>query len=287
LLAETERREVTRVVWLSRVSGLVVAVAMWGASIYIHWGDLRSLESVAQLATVGVGLASFISLSTIARIAHARALERSLAEVHDLSAQLRAVAEADPLTGLANLRAFQSRLQTEIDSARARNAPVSLVVADLDNFKLLNDAFGHQFGDQVLRATGAVFAECGGQGACAARLGGDEFALVLPSASRDDAVAVATRIEVALRDVRIDAQQPATLGSFGIGTYPNDGETVQALFAAADSRMYSEKHRRKADSLSSLAGAARKLFVQRASSSWLTARAQMDAVRAGRDDGDY
>lgn len=262
LLAETERREVTRVVWLSRVSGLIVAVAMWGASLYIHWGDLASLESVAQMATVGVGLGSFVALSTIARIAHARALERSLAQVRDLSAQLKDVAESDPLTGLANLRAFQSKLQGEIDAARATNTSVSLVVADLDNFKLLNDAFGHQFGDQVLRATGDVFAACGGPGACAARLGGDEFALVLPYASREDAVAVASRIESALRDVRIDKQQPATLGSFGIGTYPNDGESVQALFAAADSRMYSEKHRRKADSLSSLAGAARKLFVR-------------------------
>jgi diguanylate cyclase (GGDEF)-like protein len=242
--------------------GALIAASLGTASLYIHRGSLGSLESIAQLATVAVGLASFVALSTIARIAHARALERSLDEVQELSGQLRSIAQTDPLTSLYNLRAFHARLGEEIDAAATRRLPVSLVVADLDNFKLLNDSFGHQYGDEVLRSTADVFAACGGAASAAARLGGDEFALVLPGSDRERALAVAASIEVALREIRIDERQPATLGSFGIGTYPNDGATVQSLFAAADSRMYSEKHRRKAESLSSLAGAARKLFVR-------------------------
>ncbi len=242
--------------------GAAIAASLSAASIYIHWGSLTSRESIAQLATVVIGFASFVSLSTLARIAHARVLERTLDEVRTLSSQLREVAEKDALTGLDNLRAFQVRLETEISFARRIGTSVSLVVADLDNFKLLNDSFGHQFGDEVLRAASKVFERCAGAGARAARLGGDEFALVLPGCSRDHAVVVAQEVERALRDIRVDARQPATLGSFGIGSFPTDGDNVQALFAAADSRMYSEKHRRKAESLSSLAGAARKLFVR-------------------------
>lgn len=244
---------------LSRAAGVLVALALASGSFYLHRNDLTSVASISQLATVAVGLLAFVSLSTVTRIGHARVLERSLTEVRDLSEQLRDLAERDPLTGLYNLRTFHALLGAEIDRAREPDAPLSVVVADLDNFKSLNDSFGHQYGDAVLCETARAF---DGAGGIAARLGGDEFALMLPGASRDDAVQIARAIEDVLRETRIDEKQPATLGSFGIGTFPSDGETVQALFAAADGRMYSEKHRRKADSLSTLAGAARKLFVR-------------------------
>jgi diguanylate cyclase (GGDEF)-like protein len=138
---------------------------------------------------------------------------------------------------------------------------LSLVVADLDNFKVLNDSFGHQFGDEVLRLAAHAFAS-GTDGACAARLGGDEFAVILRATSREEATAVAQRIDAALRGTTVDGRHPATVGSFGIATFPHDGATVQELFAAADGRMYGEKHRRKAESLGTLAGAARQLFVR-------------------------
>jgi diguanylate cyclase (GGDEF)-like protein len=189
-------------------------------------------------------------------------IEKSLAEVQRLTEQLREIAETDALTGLSNLRAFQGRLEAEIDDASRDARPVSLIVADLDNFKLLNDAYGHQFGDRVLAETGHVFATFGGEMAVAARLGGDEFAVILPDKTREEALDVAHRIADALRTLRLSDEMPATLGSFGIGTFPDDGASVRELFAAADSRMYSEKHRRKAESVSSLTAATRKLFVR-------------------------
>lgn len=261
-LSAESRHEVRRIVFLSRVVGVVIALALAGGSLATHWNDLSSPASISQLVTVVVGLGSFLIVSTLARIGHARVLSRSIDEVHALTDQLRNLADCDPLTGLNNMRAFQEALGTAIGEAATAGTEVSLVVADLDNFKYLNDTFGHQFGDKVLIETANVFARSAGAGARAARLGGDEFALLLPGLARADAVDIARSIEMQLRDVKIDEHQPATMGSFGIGTYPHDGDSAQLLFAAADSRMYSEKHSRKSESLSALSHASWRVFVR-------------------------
>ena len=258
---EVDRDQVRRAVVLARLGGLAVMVSLIVGGVYMHRGDLTSPAAAYQFATIVVGGIAFIALSTLARLAHAGVIERSLNTVRSLTDQLREIAERDPLTGLFNLRAFQQRLSDDMAAAARDGGTVSLIIADLDNFKVLNDSFGHPFRDEVLRRTARVFERQGGACACAARLGGDEFALVLPGMTRDAAVDAARRIQRELEEVRVDARQSATLGSFGIGTFPEDGDTVQALFAAADGRMYSEKHRRKAEALSSLAGASRKLFV--------------------------
>ncbi|HYM14370.1 MAG TPA: diguanylate cyclase [Dehalococcoidia bacterium] len=261
-LTESAREEVRRVVLISRLAGLGVAAALAVAALYINRNTPDSAAAVAGYITVGVGLATYLALSTLARVGHARVLERALLEVRTLTVQLHDLAERDPLTGLYNLRACHRVLRDELEDARAANRTLTLIVADLDNFKVLNDAFGHQYGDEVLRATASVFAARAASGGLAARLGGDEFALVLPGADRHAALAVAGEIEASLRALLVDGQTTDVFGSFGIGTFPGDGDSVQALFAAADGRMYSEKHRRKAESLSSLAGAARKLFLR-------------------------
>jgi diguanylate cyclase (GGDEF)-like protein len=261
-LPEESRREVRRVVLVSRLAGGIVIGALFALVLVINWGHMYTVQGFAGLATVVIGGFAFFALSTLARLGHTRVIEKSLSEVQRLTEQLREIAETDALTGLSNLRAFQARLEAEIAYAGQDTRPVSLIVADLDNFKLLNDAYGHQFGDRVLAETGRVFASAGGEVAVAARLGGDEFAVILPDHKRDDALAVAHRIAAAMRELRLNDEMPATLGSFGIGTFPDDGTSVRELFAAADSRMYSEKHRRKAESVSSLTAATRKLFVR-------------------------
>jgi len=260
-LTETAREEVRRIVIISRLAGVGVAAALMLGVLWVNRGEISSVRSLFGYFTVVVGLLAFVSLSTLSRMGHAGVLERALVEVSSLTGQLREMAERDPLTGLYNLRVFQQQVEAHIASACADGCAVSLVVADLDNFKLLNDSFGHQFGDEILRETGRVFSACR-PGSVAARLGGDEFALLLPGATREEALRTARDLEVALQDVRVGGRDAAMLGSFGIGSAPADGFTAQELFAAADGRMYSEKHRRKAESLSSLAGAARKLFVR-------------------------
>lgn len=261
-LPAESRREIRRIVLLTRLAGATVVLALLVLALVVHWGYLGTVEATSQLATVWVGALAFFSLSTLARLGHSRVIERTLHEVRRLTDELQHIAETDPLTGLSNLRAFQTKLETALVEARRDGAPVSLVVADLDNFKQLNDAFGHQFGDTVLRAAAKAFVEAAGESACAARLGGDEFALILPGATTGDAQRLTRAINDRLAALRFDEGAPAALGSFGIATFPEDGESVQQLFSSADGRMYSEKHRRKATSVSTLAAAARNLFVR-------------------------
>jgi diguanylate cyclase (GGDEF)-like protein len=261
-LSEESRHEVRRIVFVSRVAGVMIALALAGGSIAIHINNLLSRESVSQFATVVVGLGAFVTISTLARVGHVRVLNASLEEVQELSDQLRDLADRDPLTGLYNMRAFYDALGSRIEGASSRASEVSLVVADLDNFKHVNDSLGHQFGDRVLIETARVFAGVAGTEGRAARLGGDEFALLLPGSSRAEAVEIARQIEADLRDVMIDGRSCATIGSFGIGTFPHDGESAQSLFAAADGRMYGEKHSRKSESLSALSHASWRVFVR-------------------------
>jgi len=286
-LPSDARSEVRRIVLVSRIAGALVAVALVIAGLYLNRRAPGSAPAVFGYLSVAVGMIAFMGISTLARMGHARVLERTIEEVGKLTEQLRELAERDPLTGLYNLRAFNEVLQAEVAAAVQDGVAVSLVVADLDNFKLLNDSFGHQFGDEVLRAASNVFEAEGGHRSVAARLGGDEFALLLPECDRAEAVTVSRNIDDALAALDFGAGQPAPRGSFGVGTYPADGSTVQALFAAADGRMYSEKHRRKADTVSTLAGATRKLFVRAGRAmrpNQTTAHILQEIVAAARDE---
>ncbi|TAK55777.1 MAG: diguanylate cyclase [Dehalococcoidia bacterium] len=262
ILPEGDRGDIRRIVRISRVAGVLVALALGIAAYWVQRDDPLSARAAVAYLTVIVGLGAFVALSTLARVGHANVLERSLEQVRNLTGQLRQMAEEDPLTGLLNLRTFHALAEQEIDLARLERRSVSLIVADLDNFKVLNDSFGHQFGDMVLCETARVFAAAGPAGSSSARLGGDEFALLLAGLGREEAVGVANTIDAQLREHGQEVPSAGTLGSFGVATFPSDGDSVQALFAAADGRMYSEKHRRKAESLASLAGASRKLFVR-------------------------
>lgn len=269
--------------WVSRAAGVGVAGLLGLATIAINRDDLTSLGAIAGYLTVLAGLIAFISISTITRLGHARIVERSLDDVKALSDKLRHLAERDSLTGLLNAGSFHAALDDAVARARAAGESVSLIVADLDHFKVLNDSFGHQFGDAVLREAAAVFATSGGDGAIAARQGGDEFALLLPGAARAQAVEIARAVEERLQTIRGGGGQGmVTLGSFGVATFPVDGDSAQALFAAADGRMYSEKHRRKAAALANAAGAARGLFVRagRAMRPQLTATQVLQEIAA-------
>ena len=194
-IPQEAQREVRRIVVLTRLAGLFVVLSLTAGSVYIHRGALTSSESVFQFATILVGALAFVALSTLARLSHASIIQRSLSAVRSLSDQLREIADRDPLTGLYNLRAFQERLLCDLEEAAVAGACVSLIIADLDNFKLLNDSFGHQYGDEVLRRTARVFERAGSGQSYVARLGGDEFAMVLPGIERTDAVVVARGVE--------------------------------------------------------------------------------------------
>jgi diguanylate cyclase (GGDEF)-like protein len=147
-------------------------------------------------------------------------------------ADLEALAASDPLTGLGNYRAFQEHLQCAV----AGEAVVSVIVLDLDHFKVLNDTFGHAEGDRVLQATATTLSRTVGAAGFVARVGGEEFAIALSGAGEEVAVAVAEQCRVALASL---ASAGAPLAcSAGVASYPAHAHGVAQLLHAADGALY-------------------------------------------------
>ena len=150
----------------------------------------------------------------------------------------------DPLTKLYNRRSFDDQLLQAVSRARRYEDSFTLVTIDLDLFKLVNDTYGHAGGDEVLRAIGAAMRHALRQSDIAARTGGDEFALILPGS---DAEVVGPLIERLRDGVRaLDRNLPVDF-SVGVASCPADADTVEALTAVADTRLYADKARRRAE----------------------------------------
>jgi diguanylate cyclase (GGDEF)-like protein len=115
---------------------------------------------------------------------------------------------------------------------------LSVVLLDIDNFKLLNDSHGHVAGDAVLRQVAAALQECGREYDTIARYGGEEFAAVLPGCSSGLAMQVAERLRAAVEEAPTEV--PVT-ASAGVATYPYDGIDVAGLLSAADQALYASK----------------------------------------------
>ena len=171
-------------------------------------------------------------------------LGRPLARMFADTAKLARQAQTDGLTGLANRRALDERLESELDHAHELGSNLSFVLADLDNFKQINDRYGHQAGDAVLRAVSAVFLESVREIDQAARFGGEELALVLPGTQLLGARRLAERIRRAIEDLRVLAPNGELIrvtSSFGAAAYPTYG-SVDTLVAAADAALYEAKN---------------------------------------------
>jgi diguanylate cyclase (GGDEF)-like protein len=157
--------------------------------------------------------------------------------------ELRFLADHDPLTRLLNRRAFVSRLDGEVARGRRYRRSFGLVIADLDDFKQLNDRYGHAAGDEALVAFGIVLREALRKPDDAFRIGGDEFALLLAEASDDDARLVVARVEKLLKELAAGgAPWAADLkASFGCASCPEDADDAQTLFRLADEAQYDAK----------------------------------------------
>jgi diguanylate cyclase (GGDEF)-like protein len=149
----------------------------------------------------------------------------------------------DPLTGLPNRRVAEGALETELSRAGRFDEPLAMIMSDLDDFKRINDRWGHPFGDVVLREFAAALAESIRDIDLAGRWGGEEFAVVLPGTDLDGGAALAERIRANLRArvlVAPDGERVEVTASFGVAAYPA-AQTKDELVGAADAALYDAK----------------------------------------------
>jgi diguanylate cyclase (GGDEF)-like protein len=170
-------------------------------------------------------------------------LQTQLDEINNLQIQLRDQAMHDMVTGMLNRRYLEEILEKEIARAKREGYPISLVMVDIDHFKIINDTFGHKAGDQILQALSAMLCRHIRKADIACRYGGDEFVLALPNLTKEIAFQRAEVWRIAFQDMRLDCQGKevhATISS-GIAIFPENGGSFDLLLAAADKAMYAAK----------------------------------------------
>ena len=157
------------------------------------------------------------------------------------------LANYDRLTGLANRHYFEEYLTRAIVSCNRRSENIALLYVDLNDFKSINDTYGHATGDKVLTITGAILLDCIRAEDIASRIGGDEFVVLLEHiATAEDAKKVSSRVHQEMDKVECIGKYSVKLSaSIGLAIYPGDGETLDELMHAADRKMYVAKRQGK------------------------------------------
>lgn len=164
-------------------------------------------------------------------------------QLHDTHAKLKHLAERDPLTGLANRYLFDESLNISIANNRREEHNLSLLLIDLDNFKYVNDNFGHDVGDILLQRVVQRIHSCLRGNEMFARLGGDEFAITLSNLhDEQEASKVAQRILLVLeKPFEIEGRSLSSGASIGIAVHPESGKNQEELLKNADIAMYRAK----------------------------------------------
>ena len=163
-----------------------------------------------------------------------------LANLRNLSiAQAQAV--TDSLTGLPNMRAFVDAFKRMLAQAGRSLSPLSVVLLDLDHFKQVNDAYGHERGDEVLAGLGALLGAQLRAGDFPARYGGEEFIVLLPDTDRTGAMRIADELRRSLHALKISELTRPVTASFGVSTYPDDSTDPDQLVRTADRALYAAK----------------------------------------------
>ncbi|WP_299038681.1 diguanylate cyclase domain-containing protein [uncultured Pseudokineococcus sp.] len=186
-----------------------------------------------------------------ARVDAQRALEQERDRAQTYLERIERLAYTDPLTGLANRRRLEERVEAALWEARLGGHSLALLFCDLDGFKAVNDRHGHAVGDELLVVLAQRLRETVRRTDLLARLGGDEFLVALPALDPERAVEDAQRVADGIagslsRPVDLGGRQLAVGASVGIGVHPGDGSTFGDLLHEADQRMYEVKRERRA-----------------------------------------
>lgn len=209
------------------------------AAVPIRYGDrvvgVLNLESpkVAAFSEEDVQLLESFASQLAVAIENARLFQAT-----------QRLAITDPNTGLYNYRHLQQELAREVSRARRHDLPFSVAIVELDRFKMINDRYGHLFGDLVLREFGQLLRGALRQEDEVFRYGGDEFAVIFPETDREAAVAALTRVLETARAHRFSNEHATMEGvtfTAGVAAFPEHGEDAASLLHHADAAMYRGK----------------------------------------------
>ncbi len=218
------RRMISRAQALKRSFAMEYRIRRRDGNLIWVWEQGRSLT---------IGKAQFLE-GIILDINQRKIMER----------ELERLATHDPLTGLYNRRELEQQLSDELARAHRYQRPLSLLLLDVDHFKVINDRFGHLVGDQVLRQLSQLLQSCVRAVDYVARYGGEELVIVLPEVDGQEALEMAERlrglVEAKQMPVADDKQVGVTV-SIGIASFPLHGRDIAHLFRKADEAMYRAK----------------------------------------------
>jgi len=179
-----------------------------------------------------------------------RVCEQAAAVIHNsiVFEQAQEDSLTDPLTGLPNTRYMFLHLARELARADRLRTEVSLIVTDLDDFKEINDTFGHHVGDRALREVATALRNTIRPYDICVRYAGDEFIVVLSGCSREEAESKRLELQQTVDGIQLEVGRNVRIPimlSAGAAVFPHDGNCYEALLAAADSRMYRDKSERR------------------------------------------
>lgn len=225
------------------------AVAIWcliGLSIYVMYlGNIVFVQQRKLRDTRETLRREELVRKAAQEVLHARnvELQAQIIEIRQLHTQLQEQAMRDSLTGLYNRRYLDETLERELARAKRESYPLSLMMIDLDHFKKVNDTYGHQAGDEVLKFFSGMLNERARAEDILCRYGGEEFLLLLPKMPLDVACERAEqwRADFAARSVVAGGQHIRTTLSVGIAAYPDHGATPDQLTQSADLALYLAK----------------------------------------------
>ena len=197
-----------------------------------------------KFALLDAGVLSII-VATIAYFAFVRPKDRQVRAVMATldEARLKAenLARFDALTGILSRRALLEVLDAEVERAKRYGSALACLMLDLDHFKVLNDTYGHQFGDKVLHRIAQVMSEHCRTSDHLGRYGGEEFLIILPETRIDGAITFAERVRLAVADTSLDRNEERITLSIGVAEWRNCDSSSRRLIAEADRALLEAK----------------------------------------------